>query len=308
MPRKSQAQLLTLFLILLLLPATIIVAQTLSDSNSSITGMVIADGSISGDNGTQNVTAPLQEDVCADVICASLNAICPDGFLATCENACNPETGQCPACVPDCSGHDIKPEEPEPVCQENWECSEWGSCENGTQKRACNDINGCGTGNGKPEEERVCQQENPVCGLSCGTCESLDGNACVCSPVSPCCGNGICENGEPGETPEACPADCTAPPVKEEPQLVVDIFSPDAVTRDQFTEVSAVVKNIANVDAANVNIEWVLPENFQLVEGSLNVDAGTIAAGSEFTSSLKVVAAAGSPLGVKEIKVRVKYE
>jgi len=41
-------------------------------------------------------------------------------------------------------------------CNEKWECSEWGTCINGTQIRTCDDINECGTLKDKPEENRAC--------------------------------------------------------------------------------------------------------------------------------------------------------
>ena len=41
-------------------------------------------------------------------------------------------------------------------CEENWQCSEWSLCENGTQTRTCNDVNNCGTALTKPETESNC--------------------------------------------------------------------------------------------------------------------------------------------------------
>lgn len=42
------------------------------------------------------------------------------------------------------------------VCEENWKCSEWSECENGTQTRSCVDVNSCGTYLHRPALEQEC--------------------------------------------------------------------------------------------------------------------------------------------------------
>jgi hypothetical protein len=43
------------------------------------------------------------------------------------------------------------------VCEENWTCSSWSECyPNGTQYRACRDLNNCNTTKNKPAEEQAC--------------------------------------------------------------------------------------------------------------------------------------------------------
>jgi len=44
-----------------------------------------------------------------------------------------------------------------PVCTEEWTCTEWSACEDGTQSRICTDSNACGTEENRPEEERACE-------------------------------------------------------------------------------------------------------------------------------------------------------
>lgn len=39
-------------------------------------------------------------------------------------------------------------------CEENWTCSEWSKCKNGTQIRICTDLNQCNTT--KRKEKRKC--------------------------------------------------------------------------------------------------------------------------------------------------------
>lgn len=42
-------------------------------------------------------------------------------------------------------------------CSENWQCSEWSRCVNGTQTRTCTDVHECGTEKNKPAIEQQCE-------------------------------------------------------------------------------------------------------------------------------------------------------
>ena len=42
------------------------------------------------------------------------------------------------------------------VCREDWGCTLWSNCSNGTQTRICNDLSNCGTIEDKPEMGREC--------------------------------------------------------------------------------------------------------------------------------------------------------
>jgi len=82
----------------------------------------------------------------------------------------------------------------EAICTENWACSDWTECINGTQTKSCTDTNNCGTEDDKPDETQTCVLEtctpnctDKVCGDSdgCeGTCEdceegySCESNSC----------------------------------------------------------------------------------------------------------------------------------
>ena len=46
-------------------------------------------------------------------------------------------------------------------CTENWSCSSWGSCVNGTESRTCTDLNGCGTSLNKPPQSQSCGTAPP---------------------------------------------------------------------------------------------------------------------------------------------------
>lgn len=41
-------------------------------------------------------------------------------------------------------------------CEENWTCTEWSECINGTQTRTCTDLDDCGTTENKPAESQAC--------------------------------------------------------------------------------------------------------------------------------------------------------
>lgn len=47
---------------------------------------------------------------------------------------------------------------PAGICSESWECTEWGNCEGGIQKRACTDKNLCNITTSKPEESKDCSK------------------------------------------------------------------------------------------------------------------------------------------------------
>jgi signal peptidase len=128
-------------------------------------------------------------------------------------------------------------------CTENWNCTEWFECINGTQNRTCIDLNNCNTTFNKPIEIRECnttqnctedwsctewsecingtQTRNCTDLNDCNTtlnkplefreCNSTEGNF-TCEDL---CGDGICQEvvclgeGCPcQENRESCPIDC----------------------------------------------------------------------------------------------------
>jgi len=68
---------------------------------SGCTGYVTYNGS----NTSGNINATFS-DLCVNVICETSQVICPDGFVAECNNTC--VDGQCTSCVPSCEGHVIQ--------------------------------------------------------------------------------------------------------------------------------------------------------------------------------------------------------
>ncbi len=53
-------------------------------------------------------------------------------------------------------GYDIIAYSTDTYCEENWKCTDWSECINGTRKRVCVDKNNCGTEKNKPPEEQAC--------------------------------------------------------------------------------------------------------------------------------------------------------
>ena len=82
---------------------------------------------------------------------------------------------------------DLSPEEGPPLCTEDWTCTAWSDCVDGTQTRTCTDNNVCGTTINKPLESQACEVvcvEDWTCGewskcvdgTQARTC--TDNNAC----------------------------------------------------------------------------------------------------------------------------------
>lgn len=122
----------------------------LSEANK--TTQVQAEPPKTEDNkSTQNVTnqtKPVKPVPAEKVTCRNVTKACPDGFRAACQ-CC----GNCTTCEPDCAGHN--------VCVENWSCSEWSECAEGSQTRTCSDASNCGTDMNKPDETRDCEEPEP---------------------------------------------------------------------------------------------------------------------------------------------------
>jgi len=211
--RKGQAQLVALFLLLLLVPATVIVAQNVTAGLEGMaTALDLLGGNISDTSFSHNIAVPdtttkiienspepeqpqesneTPKNLCDGVVCETYNTTCPDGFISECIGLCDPETATCSECIPSCEGHEIPGPEPEPNCTENWTCSEWSECENDLQIRTCFDVNNCGTAKNKPSQNQTCPEE--ICDIECGECAKLDEINCTCSPIITCVpGDGCC--------------------------------------------------------------------------------------------------------------------
>ncbi len=131
---------------------------------------------------------------CGQIYCKDSEKTCEDGYISVCCNSVIND--DCTDCEPDCTGHEIT------ECEETWVCSEWNDCTEGMEERECTDLNSCGSENNKPNESRECFS----CDIECGICKYLNVSGCVCIEMTDCDGNGICEEGEYGNSSD-CP-DC----------------------------------------------------------------------------------------------------
>jgi hypothetical protein len=77
-------------------------------------------------------------------------------------------------------------------CIEDWDCEDWGECEEGSQSRICEDLNDCNTEKDKPEEIQDCE--------IILTCSEQEGVLCleteICNGTITNSSNGDCCLGE----------------------------------------------------------------------------------------------------------------
>jgi len=86
----------------------------------------------------------------------------------------------------------------EDVCEEDWECTEWGVCISGYKGRVCIDNNLCGTIAEMPDEEIACESFELNCedqGEICNSTSFCDINVIVSLDSADCC-LGICKLNE----------------------------------------------------------------------------------------------------------------
>lgn len=138
---------------------------------------------------------------------------CPGLSCGTCQNI-NINSCSCEEFSPCCGNsiceigetHESCPADCVQICQPKWNCSDWGECQDGLQKRKCEDENNCQMDLGRPPEVISCELN---CSLACGVCQQASLSTCQCLSTIPCCGNRICEQ---DETTWSCPVDCGLPP------------------------------------------------------------------------------------------------
>jgi len=92
-----------------------------------------------GQEGNLTEQQPPSKDLCATVSCGAASITCPDGFVASCEQKCDPNTGSCLQCFPDCTGHLAPGETPIPIPAEGFlppECKKFVD-ETGIERIVC---------------------------------------------------------------------------------------------------------------------------------------------------------------------------
>jgi hypothetical protein len=233
-------------------------------------------------------TEPLENetedmDPCTNVICDDSITTCPDETIMTCENSCDPETGECSTCIPDCSDHEVVEEECTLDCggceildQEACECltvlycegngiceptddqdNEWPDGEDCQSFNNCDDADECTLDVFNPAQQD-CSHVNICCD---------DGDACTddvynystqsCEFSYICCGNDQCDPGDDEQCPEECQEEETPGDV------VIGGIDP---------ELDVIAINGVNVDMTNWSIQdndgktFTFPDDFIITE------------------------------------------
>ncbi len=173
---------------------------------------------------------PPEPDTCVDELCDDSVATCPDGEVVSCQNLCDPETGMCTSCIPDCSGHLRKEEQCLLECggcksldQEACECvimlycdgnhicepsnGEWPSSPDCSGFGSCDDLDPCTQDTFDPNQQEcvhtdICCDDQDDC-----TVDFYNYSTGECTHSYVCCGNGQCQE-ERGEDQDTCPEDC----------------------------------------------------------------------------------------------------
>lgn len=185
--------LLALFMLLVLLASGCVSGQTIKRQAAE---------SLAEPNITENLSLAEYEDNAPDE-CACPDSIrtCPDGFNASCLNACT--SGACNRCLPDCSGHDL--------CNSSWFCGAWSECLSGKQARSCIDSGWCNKT--VLNESRACETDSCSSSSDCPQGTGCSPYICSGSPrkcvqvvIVPCCGDGLCEGNENSTCISDCPS------------------------------------------------------------------------------------------------------
>jgi hypothetical protein len=197
------------------------------ETGNSLSGITENDADDSGkekkdvDSGREE-HASADHDPCAGKICDDSITTCGDDIV-TCENTCDPDTGMCSSCIPECP-------EPEPdecdkecgVCQEldeencicvtelfcegNGICTsdEWPDGEDCLEFNGCDDNDDCTQDTFDPNQQ-ACIHDDICCetGDECMMGEyNYDTGKCDYTYI--CCGNGFCDEDDKDYCPEEC--------------------------------------------------------------------------------------------------------
>jgi len=191
---------------------------------------------------TDNTTETI--NLCENINCSISTLICPDNFIATCENSCISETGSCTSCTSSCKGHE--------AIEQN---------ETETNETTGNDTEEGTEGNETTQPE---QNETTI-------------------PIT----------GEIIET--------------ETPQLDIQLSYPPKITRSETLEIKAIITN-SGAKAKKVIANWILPQNFEIISGSLIEDCENLNKEESCISTISIQTSFSTPLGKNQIKIIANYE
>jgi hypothetical protein len=92
----------------------------------------------------------------------------------------------------------------------------------------------------------------------------------------------------------------------EEPELYIEIFSPEKITRGETFSLEAKVSNTGNGTARDVVLYWILPDGFVILSGSGSVDCQEVAPQTSCWNNITTTASLSS-IGNYDIRIRVSY-
>jgi uncharacterized repeat protein (TIGR01451 family) len=294
--KKAQTQLIALFMLLLLVPATVIVAQNVTNSSTGFEGMA---ASLS-----TTVDEPL-DDALGDVIQSENSSEIEHD---------EPEIGELAEEPNDIAGADTNTsnfEEIEQKIEQNLTVSNESNQEDDEEDNTPL-VNGTinETNVTAPAEEPPSINETSITQPNATVSDINETNITIpneTAPIKNVTEAGETQNVTEDETPAEEENITEETHELEEPELFVDIVSPEKATRGDTVELFAVVDNTGEAEAGNVQIEWLLPDSLTVTSGDLTYDCGSIAPGYTCTSAITVFAQQDAPLGLSEVKVRVSY-
>lgn len=291
---KGQAQLIALFMLLLLVPATVIVAQNVNNMTNSSSGLA---GMLTGLNLSLNESA---DDVLSGVVENGSQEMAVNGTGAdepVISPSPNPEaedsnlTGS-NISLPD-SGEDDKPIINETGNETNATLPDGLPISNETNLTVPNatfiDTNVTNV----TAPNATAQEANE-------TNMTITNETMQIEPIENVTGDNETLNLTENVT-------TTDENITEEPEIAVDIITPDKVTRGGEFELFAVVDNTGGSVAGEVKMEWMLPGFLTVTSGDVVHDCGDIAPLYTCTSAITVFADEDASLGLSEVKVRVDY-
>lgn len=298
---KGQAQLLTLLVALLLVPAGMIAAQSLGNTTAT-DGMTVATGGIQ--TATNGVDVQQVTDAQAPIVDGSASdspavAFIPDAIQASGESEAVTQSNETPSedvVIIDTQNETIEELANETVPDETVIPAEG----NVTAEVNATAEDNATIGNETGEEPIIVAVTNETATEDNVTVP--DENVTIPDV-----------NGTVPEANETVPEiNETVPEVNVtitgSSEVEVFIENPAKITRGQDFTARALVRNTGDGPAQNATLQWILPEGFSIASGNAVESIGTIAAGEEKFYDIMVRSSVSAPRGTSEIRARVAYE
>ena len=232
-----------------------------------------------------------QANSCENVKCDDSTLICPDQFLALCENSCDLETGACGSCIPNCEGH-------EQIIKQN-------KTENEANKVLENET----------------EITSEVVEINTSVSELLELNKTEIANQTENQNNRAIENktsekileeieiaNETGE--KNISVSGTGEAIRDifsNPDLDVQFYYLKKMTRGEVAEIEAIITN-NGIKLKNVAATWILPQNFEIISGNQSENCGNLNKMESCILVIKIKSSLSTSLGKNQIKITASYE